>query len=65
MGYVDLGVKDGARLVVDGRGLKLQGYENGNFMSGCLFDNVTRVVTSRGTPAAIALNKRVAETMAS
>ena len=27
--YVDLGVKEGAKLVVDGRGLKLQGYENG------------------------------------
>ncbi len=38
--YVDLGVKEGARLVVDGRGFKLQGYENGNFMGGCLFDDV-------------------------
>src|SRR5262249_757961 len=36
--YVDLGVKEGAKLVVDGRGFKLQGYENGNFMGGCLFD---------------------------
>src|SRR5437762_6954251 len=41
MGYVDQGVKEGAKLVVDGRGLKLQGYESGNFMGGCLFDNVT------------------------
>ena len=40
-GYVDLGVKEGAKLVVDGRGLKLQGYENGFFLGGCLFDNVT------------------------
>ena len=40
MGYVDQGVKEGAKLVVDGRGLKLQGYENGNFMGGCLFDDV-------------------------
>jgi malonate-semialdehyde dehydrogenase (acetylating) / methylmalonate-semialdehyde dehydrogenase len=40
-GYVDLGVKEGAKLVVDGRGLKLQGYENGFFIGGCLFDNVT------------------------
>jgi malonate-semialdehyde dehydrogenase (acetylating)/methylmalonate-semialdehyde dehydrogenase len=40
-GYVDTGVKEGAKLVVDGRGLKLQGYENGYFMGGCLFDNVT------------------------
>ena len=40
-GYVDMGVKEGAKLVVDGRGFKLQGYENGNFMGGCLFDEVT------------------------
>jgi malonate-semialdehyde dehydrogenase (acetylating)/methylmalonate-semialdehyde dehydrogenase len=40
-GYVDQGVKEGAKLVVDGRGLKLQGYENGYFLGGCLFDNVT------------------------
>jgi malonate-semialdehyde dehydrogenase (acetylating)/methylmalonate-semialdehyde dehydrogenase len=40
-GYVDLGVKEGAKLVVDGRGFKLQGYEQGNFMGGCLFDHVT------------------------
>jgi malonate-semialdehyde dehydrogenase (acetylating)/methylmalonate-semialdehyde dehydrogenase len=39
--YVDLGVKEGAKLVVDGRGFTLQGYENGNFMGGCLFDEVT------------------------
>ncbi|MBV6486996.1 MAG: CoA-acylating methylmalonate-semialdehyde dehydrogenase [Pseudorhodoplanes sp.] len=40
-GYVDLGVKEGAKLKVDGRNFKLQGYENGNFMGGCLFDEVT------------------------
>jgi malonate-semialdehyde dehydrogenase (acetylating)/methylmalonate-semialdehyde dehydrogenase len=40
-GYVDHGVKEGAKLVVDGRDLKLQGYESGYFMGGCLFDNVT------------------------
>jgi len=39
--YVDIGVKEGAKLVVDGRNLKLQGYEKGFFMGGCLFDNVT------------------------
>ncbi|MCC7347348.1 MAG: CoA-acylating methylmalonate-semialdehyde dehydrogenase [Variibacter sp.] len=38
--YVDLGIKEGAKLVVDGRNFKLQGYENGNFMGGCLFDDV-------------------------
>ncbi|MBS0358959.1 MAG: CoA-acylating methylmalonate-semialdehyde dehydrogenase [Proteobacteria bacterium] len=39
--YVDLGVKEGANLIVDGRGLKVSGYENGFFMGGCLFDHVT------------------------
>jgi len=38
--YVDIGVKEGAKLVVDGRSFKMQGYENGNFMGGCLFDDV-------------------------
>ena len=40
-GYIDSGVKEGAKLLVDGRGFKLQGYENGNFIGGCLFDDVT------------------------
>ncbi len=44
-GYVDTGVKEGAKLVVDGRGFKLQGYENGFFMGGCLFDHVTPDMT--------------------
>jgi len=39
--YVDLGVKEGAKLLVDGRDFKMQGYENGYFVGGCLFDNVT------------------------
>jgi malonate-semialdehyde dehydrogenase (acetylating) / methylmalonate-semialdehyde dehydrogenase len=39
--YVDIGIAEGAKLVVDGRGFKLQGYENGYFLGGCLFDNVT------------------------
>jgi malonate-semialdehyde dehydrogenase (acetylating)/methylmalonate-semialdehyde dehydrogenase len=39
-GYVDIGVKEGAKLAVDGRGLKLQGYENGYYMGGCVFDEV-------------------------
>ncbi|MEE9301716.1 MAG: CoA-acylating methylmalonate-semialdehyde dehydrogenase [Alphaproteobacteria bacterium] len=40
-GYVDAGVKEGAELMVDGRGLTLQGYEKGFFMGPCLFDRVT------------------------
>ena len=38
--YVDLGLKEGAKLIVDGRNLRLQGYENGFFFGGCLFDHV-------------------------
>lgn len=38
--YVDTGVKEGAKLAVDGRGFKMQGYEKGFFMGGCLFDEV-------------------------
>ncbi len=40
VGYIDEGVKAGAELVVDGRGFKLQGYENGFFVGGTLFDRV-------------------------
>ena len=39
-GYVDLGVEEGASLVVDGRGLSVEGNEQGFFLGGCLFDNV-------------------------
>ena len=39
-GYVDLGVQEGAKLVVDGRGFKMQGYEEGYYVGGCLFDEV-------------------------
>jgi len=39
--YVDAGVKEGAKLVVDGRGFTMQGYENGYYMGGCLFNEVT------------------------
>jgi malonate-semialdehyde dehydrogenase (acetylating)/methylmalonate-semialdehyde dehydrogenase len=41
MGYIDKGVEEGAELVLDGRDLKLQGYENGYFMGGSIFDRVT------------------------
>ena len=40
--YVDIGKKEGAKLIVDGRNLKLQGYENGYYIGGCLFDYVTK-----------------------
>ena len=40
-GYVEIGIEEGATLAVDGRGFKMQGYENGFYMGGCLFDHVT------------------------
>jgi len=40
--YVDIGIGEGAKLVVDGRDFKMQGYENGFYVGGCLFDNVTK-----------------------
>jgi malonate-semialdehyde dehydrogenase (acetylating)/methylmalonate-semialdehyde dehydrogenase len=39
--YVDTGVQEGAKLLVDGRNFKMQGYEGGYFIGGCLFDHVT------------------------
>ncbi len=39
-GYVDQGVQEGATLLVDGRGLKVPGHEDGYFLGPCLFDHV-------------------------
>ena len=44
-GYIDAGVQAGAKLLVDGRGLKVEGHENGFFLGGTLFDNVTPEMT--------------------
>ncbi len=41
VGLIDDGVSAGAELVVDGRNVSLQGYENGYFLGGSLFDRVT------------------------
>ncbi len=38
--YIDIGEKEGAKLVLDGRNIKIQGYENGYFVGPTLFDNV-------------------------
>lgn len=40
-GYIATGVEEGATLVVDGRGLKVHGHEQGFFTGGTLFDHVT------------------------
>ena len=39
--YIDMGVAEGAELVVDGRGFALQGHEEGFFIGPTLFDHVT------------------------
>jgi malonate-semialdehyde dehydrogenase (acetylating)/methylmalonate-semialdehyde dehydrogenase len=44
-GYIEQGIKAGARLVVDGRGLKVPGHEQGFFLGGTLFDHVTPEMT--------------------
>lgn len=39
--YIEQGLEKGAELVVDGRDISLQGYEDGYFIGGCLFDRVS------------------------
>lgn len=39
--YVQVGIDEGAELKVDGREFVMQGYEEGFYMGGCLFDHVT------------------------
>jgi malonate-semialdehyde dehydrogenase (acetylating)/methylmalonate-semialdehyde dehydrogenase len=40
-GYVDLGVAEGAQLLVDGRGHRVDAHPDGFYLGGCLFDHVT------------------------
>ena len=40
--YIDIGVEEGAKLILDGRNYKLQGYENGFFLGPTLFDDVAK-----------------------
>jgi malonate-semialdehyde dehydrogenase (acetylating)/methylmalonate-semialdehyde dehydrogenase len=44
-GYIDQGERESAKLVVDGRDFRMQGYENGFFIGGSLFDRVTTEMT--------------------
>ena len=45
VGYINSGVSQGAKLVKDGRGIKVQGHENGYFVGPTLFDNVSTDMT--------------------
>ena len=40
--YIDIGIQEGAKIILDGRNCKIQGYEGGNFVGPTLFDNVTK-----------------------
>jgi malonate-semialdehyde dehydrogenase (acetylating) / methylmalonate-semialdehyde dehydrogenase len=40
-GYIDHGIKEGAKLAADGRALKVKGFEGGFYVGACLFDHVT------------------------
>jgi len=44
-GYIDAGEREGAELVVDGRGLRVEGHEGGYFLGPTLFDKVTRAMS--------------------
>jgi malonate-semialdehyde dehydrogenase (acetylating)/methylmalonate-semialdehyde dehydrogenase len=45
MGYIDSGVAQGAKLVTDGRGIKVPGHEKGFFVGATLFDDVSTEMT--------------------
>jgi len=44
--YIQLGVDEGAKLLIDGRGFSLQGHEDGFYMGPTLFDRVTPAMRS-------------------
>jgi|TARA_B100001964_G_C14224578_1_gene597003 malonate-semialdehyde dehydrogenase (acetylating)/methylmalonate-semialdehyde dehydrogenase len=43
--YINMGVKENAKLIVDGRNINIQGYENGYFVGPTLFDEVSKDMT--------------------
>jgi len=45
LGYVDKGLEEGARLILDGRGIKVEGYPNGYFIGPTIFTDVTPEMT--------------------
>lgn len=45
LGYIEKGLAEGATLLLDGRGVKVPGGENGYFVGPTVFDNVTPEMT--------------------
>ncbi|MBV0893832.1 CoA-acylating methylmalonate-semialdehyde dehydrogenase [Microbacterium sp. NC79] len=44
-GYIQTGIDEGAMLLADGRGYRVEGYENGFYLGPTLFDHVTTAMT--------------------
>jgi malonate-semialdehyde dehydrogenase (acetylating)/methylmalonate-semialdehyde dehydrogenase len=45
LGYIEKGIAEGAKLVLDGRDCKVKDYPNGFFVGPTIFDNVTPTMT--------------------
>jgi malonate-semialdehyde dehydrogenase (acetylating)/methylmalonate-semialdehyde dehydrogenase len=45
LGWIDTGIKEGAKLVLDGRGVKVPGFEQGFFIGPTILDHVTEEMT--------------------
>ncbi|MFX1482982.1 MAG: CoA-acylating methylmalonate-semialdehyde dehydrogenase [Promethearchaeota archaeon] len=45
LGYIEKGLKEGAELLLDGRGIEVPGHSNGYFIGPTVFDNVTPDMT--------------------
>lgn len=45
VGYIEKGIQEGAKLLLDGRNVKVDGYENGAFVGPTIFDEVTPEMT--------------------
>jgi len=41
LGFIERGIKDGAKMVLDGRGIQVPGHPNGHFIGPCIIENVT------------------------
>jgi len=45
LGYIEKGIEEGAKLILDGRDIKVPGYEKGHFIGPTIFDEVTPDMT--------------------
>ncbi len=45
LGYIERGLEEGAELILDGRGVRVEGYPNGHFIGPTIFDQVRPEMT--------------------